>query len=309
MIHRFEDELVLEHLRRLVAQIEPVSDDQCRSMARAAARTAERDRSKRWGRRGFLAVISTSVLVGGGIAAGAVTGNLGKIRQDTGIYENRPARATRTWTAAQLPYLSVQPLMHYVGVDQPVVPTASIVTRDGKRIVFVLASVPNELPDQHGRVKVTAVPVTIGEAIGKATIISSGLTACAEVVAEPPAALQPGDSIETYIGGSEDSLRIDFRALFGARAAAPLPRIQGGIAHQAGPGEVTVNVVDEQPSKTASVYLYSGPDGTTQQIPYSSSVDFTVATAHLRQGKPIGTITILSNAGGTIATGHLEWYC
>lgn len=308
MIGRLDDELDLQRVRQFVAETEPVPDYLCRSMAQVATQGVGQGQ-RRWGRRRFVAALSVAVIAGGSVAAAAAVDRLVMTRQDTGVYERRPARTPHTWTAAQTPYLSVQPLMQYLGADVPVVPTAAIVTRGGKRVVFALVAVPNELPEQHGRARVAAVPVTVSNSIGKASVITSGLTPCAEVVAEPPPALQSGDSIETYVGGSEESVHIDFNVLFGGRAPAPPPRIEGGISHGAGPSRVAVSVVDQQANPGSALYKYTAPDGATQRIRYARSVEFTVQTVHLRQGQRIGTMEVLSNGGQVIAKGSLDWYC
>lgn len=171
------------------------------------------------------------------------------------------------------------------------------------------AAIPSDQAGGHGSVKIRAIPVTPAQTVGRATVVTAGLSPCDVIVADPPRTLATGDAVQTYIAGDDNSPAINYQTLFGGRPAAPLPRIEGGIAHPAGMNSVAVNVVDERPTSGGAYYLYTAPDGFQQRVRYSRSQDFVVNLAHLRYGAPIGTIKVVSSGGHVLTTGHLDWYC
>lgn len=306
------DRDLINRLRQVGGQTRAVSSEQSRAMARLAVAQGcqTSKRAHRWSRRAIAVGLSTAVGVGGvGVAVAAVMTNLDRTAQQTGVREIRPPNAGRTWTPVQVPYISVQPLMQYVGVDTPVVPTAAITHRNGRFVVYALAAIPSDQAAGHGSVKIRAIPVTPAQTVGRATVVTAGLSPCDVIVADPPRTLATGDAVQTYIAGDDNSPAINYQTLFGGRPAAPLPRIEGGIAHPAGMNSVAVNIVDERPTSGGAYYLYTAPDGFQQRVRYSRSQDFVVNLAHLRYGAPIGSIKVVSSGGRVLTTGHLDWYC
>jgi hypothetical protein len=231
---------------------------------------------------------------------------LEEIAQLTSIREKPPSVSAERYEPADVPYVSVQPLMRYVGSSLPVVPAAAVATRDREDVVFAIAR-----PDYQGQyvqLQVEARPVSLGQRIGNAVIVSAELTPCDRVVVAPPLTLDAGDRIRSYAEETAEGPDIDYNVLFGGRPKAPTSPLEGGVASQ--DREVVIGITYAgDPPPLGARYVYRAPDGTEQQVSYKSIVNVRVRQGVLRQGQPVGSVTLYTASGEVLAEGMLDWYC
>src|SRR5262249_57423241 len=84
----------------------------------------------------LVAAIAAMLALAGPLVAGVIP-HLDQIARLTGIRE-QPPRSGGPFQPADVPYISVQPLMRYLGTDEPVVPAAAVVKRNGRDVVFTV---------------------------------------------------------------------------------------------------------------------------------------------------------------------------
>lgn len=295
---------------RAGASLPTLSGEEIGEMARVASSRSVRAKPGRFRFSARQMGIVVAAALAMGFAAPLLAGinPLHEIAQLTGIREEPPPRPVAGYKPADVPYVSVLPLMQYLGSSQPVVPAAAVTTRDGKQVVFV-ASRP-DYQGQYTQLHVDARPVTVGRKVGKAVVIASGLTPCARIVVAPPASLQSGDSIRSYAEQVTDNgPTIDYKLLFGGRAPAPTSPLGGGIAWQQGNTVgVGINYTGPQPPAGA-YYLYRAPDGTLQKLPYKPITNARIPVGVLKQGEPVGSVELRTPRGDVLAQATLEYYC
>lgn len=238
----------------------------------------------------------------------AVYDRLDEVADETGVREAPPETPGPGYRAAAEPYISVQPLMRYAGVDDPVVPRAAITRRDGRQIVFTIAPAHYTGTDEYEQLTIRANPVTTGEAHGRAVVVTSGLDPCDKVLVDPSEDLQDGDEIRSYSQRSGE-VEIDYATLFGGRPAAPPPPVEGGIAHQDEDQVVLALYSNGITPPEGSRYEVVAPDGSVHEVAYTRPAEVKVPSDVLQRGRPVGRARLISPTGETIASGALEWYC
>lgn len=292
---------------RAGASLPTLSGEEISEMARIASSRSERAKPIRF-RFGQVALILAAALALG-FAAPLVAGinPLDEIAQLTGIREEPPPSPAAGYKPADVPYVAVWPLMRYLGTSAPVVPGAAVATRDGKQVVYLVSR-----PDYEGRytqLQVEARPVTVGQRIGKAVVITSGLTPCARVVVAPPESLQSGDYIRSYAEDVPNGPTINYNLLFGGGPPASTPPLGGGIAWQQGNVVgIGINYTGTQPPPGA-YYVYRAPDGTVQKLPYEPIADARIPVDLLKQGNPVGSVELRTAGGNVLAQATLEYFC
>lgn len=295
---------------RAGASLPTLSGVEIREMARiASARSVQAKPARlRFSARQVAIVIAAALAMGFAAPLLAGINPLDEIAQLTGIREESPSGPVAGYKPADVPYVSVLPLMQYLGSSQPVVPAAAVTARGGKQVVFV-ASRP-DYQGQYTQLHVDARPVTVGRTVGKAVVITTGLTPCARIVVAPPASLESGDSIRSYSEQVTDNgPTIDYKLLFGGRPPAPTSPLGGGIAWQQG-NTVGIGITYTGPQPPAGAYyLYRAPDGTVQKLPYTPIIDARIPVGLLKQGEPVGSVELRTPTGHVLAQATLEYYC
>lgn len=233
---------------------------------------------------------------------------LDMIAQLTGIREQPPLPASAGYQPADVPYVSVQPLMRYVGSTKPIVPLTAVASRDGRDVVFVVSR-----PDYRSRytnLNVYARSVTVGARVGNAVAVTTGLTACDRIVISPPESLRDGDHVRSYAEDVADTgPSIDYNVLFAGLPRAPVSPIEGGIAWQDG-SQVVIGITYSGATPPAgSHYVFRAPNGTVQDIQYEPNANARVPETVLEPGEPVGSATLVNQNGATIAQAALDWYC
>lgn len=233
---------------------------------------------------------------------------LDEIAQLTGIREEPPPAPSAGYQPADVPYVSVQPLMRYIGSDKPVIPSTALVTRNGRRIVFVVSR--PDYTSRYTQLSVHARPVTIGAQIGNAVAITAGLTPCDRVVISPPQTLGDGDRIRSYAEDVADNgPSIDYSVLFAGRPQAPASPIEGGIAAQDG-NQVVIGITYSGTTPPPGAhYVFHAPNGAVQDIPYKLNANARVPEDVLKQGEPVGSVELEDATGKPLARATLDWYC
>lgn len=233
---------------------------------------------------------------------------LDTIAQLTGISEQPPVPASLGYQPADVPYVSVQPLMRYIGSTKPIVPLTAVASRGGRDVVFVVSR--PDYTSRYTNLNIYARPVTVGARVGNAVAITTGLTACDRVVISPPGSLRDGDHVRSYAEDVADSgPSIDYGVLFAGLPRAPVSPIEGGIAWQDG-SQVVIGITYSGATPPAgSHYLFRAPNGTVQDIPYKPNANARVPEAALLQGEPVGSATLVDQNGTAIARAALDWYC
>jgi hypothetical protein len=326
---QLDDERVLrERLASLTHGLQPPGDGRLSQMARNAAalatsshsETSFLNRRKRGPeprrllrRRLIVAGAVLVVLAAGTPVVAAVVDDLRTTAERTGVHEVPPSSPSPGFQLAEVPYISVQPLMAYLGSDQPVVPSAAVTQRGGKSVVFVLPHVTNYGTSQYVTLAAQAREVAVGQTYGKAVVVNAGLTPCDKIVVDPPASLQDGNQIRSYSIQNFEGPLIDFDNLFAGRPKAALPVIDGGIAHQEG-NKVSLSILYRGKAPPGAHYLVTAPDGTTQGVPFSDPfapgfATATVPATALRPDVPVAQVKLLDGSNNVVAQGHLEWYC
>lgn len=322
-----EEERLRESLEELAAGLgSGLTKEELTHMSRVATSQEARPRwDGLWRRRAAIVAVAAAALLI--LSAPLVAGidRLLETARKTGVEEEVPPGVQRTFSPAEVPYISVQPLMHYLGTHLPVVPSAAVTERSGDSVVFVVVERPAYEPTGKSVPLIArARRVAVDRSVGKAVLIRSGLTPCDLVVVDPPASLSDGDTIRSYSGETAEGPNIDFGILFGGRAPAPAPPIEGGIAREID-GTVILSIVHHGGSPkgvppAGSFYRYRAPDGTERRVPYGSGRAGTnvpydsisevgVPKNALRTGEPVGTVQLVSPSRQILASGQLEWYC
>lgn len=233
---------------------------------------------------------------------------LDTIAQLTGIRERRPLPASAGYKPADVPYVSVQPLMRRIGSTKPIVPLTAVASRGGLNVVFVVSR--PDYTSRYANLNIYARPVTVGARLGNAVAVTAGLTACDRVVISPPESLRDGDHVRSYAEDVADTgPSIDYNVLFAGLPKAPMSPIEGGIAWQDG-SQVVIGITYSGATPPAgSHYIFRAPNGTVQDIPYARNVEARVPETVLEQGEPVGSATLVNQNGTAIARAALDWYC
>jgi hypothetical protein len=305
-----DGEFVDNLLAGLGALSAPSAPDDIASIARAAT-AHQQVRPPSWRRRRVVvASFVFAVLLAAPVLA-AVTDNLDRIAELTGVREQPPKPQPSDYAPADAPYVSVQPLMRYAGSTAPVVPAAAVVSRGHNNVVFVVGPVVHYTRDSYTRLTAHARVVRVGAQLGKAVVITSGVEPCDDVVVAPPDNLRDGDEIRSYHQENAEGPQIDFANLFAGRQAAPAPVIEGGIAR----GDSTDDIIAIQYHDVAppnAAYHVEAPDGSVQEVPYnyaSESTEVRISRKALSVNKPVANVQLRDDSGAVIASGSLDWYC
>lgn len=219
-------------------------------------------------------------------------------------------RVPSAQATGDLSYVAVQPLMDYVGADEPVVPSTAVVDRGGRDVVYVVPLVSYPAGDSvTTRLIVRATPVAVDRAYGRAVSVSSGLTPCSVVVVDPPQTLDDGDRIRSYESKDAEGPSSVGAALFAGRLPAAASPVGGGIAYEeAGSVRLAIDYRGPRP-EAAAAYVYTSPTGETQRLPFAADVEVGVPRRELRRGQPVGHVEVVSRSGRPLADGPLQWYC
>ena len=299
--------LSLNALNTYVPQI----TDEIAPMARAVAQRERQLNHRIWRRpRVVAASLVFAALLATPIFA-AVTNDLDRIAELTGVRENPPQPQPPDYAPADAPYISVQPLMRYADLESPVIPAAAVVTRNGTDIVFVTGPIVRYGRDSYTALVVRAQPVRTGHHLGKALVVTSGIEPCDDIVVAPPESLKSGDRIRSYHQENAEGPKIDYTTLFGGRPAAAAPAIEGGIARAEGPDDI-IAIRYHGVAPPNATYRVEAPDGSVQEVPYDYLNDFTnvrISRHALRLNKPVANVQLRDSSGAVISSNALEWYC
>lgn len=276
----------------------------------AVSRTQHNEHSRRRSLRlaGVLVGLVALLAVSSPLLA-AVYDRLQRVADDTGVREEPPSSPGPGYRPADEPYISVQPLMRYAGVTDPVVPRAAVTHRDGQQVVFTIGTPHYTGTDEYEELTIRAAPVTTGEVYGKAVAVTSGLDPCAKVLVDPSEGLEDGDSVRSYSQRSHGEVKIDYETMFDGRPAAPPPPIEGGIAHEEDGRVVLAIYSNDITPPQGSSYEIEMADGSVHSTAYSHPAEIKVPREALRPGRSLGRARLLSPTGETLATGLLDWYC
>lgn len=306
-----EDE-VRRHLAEVSSRVDRPTADEVAHMTRIATSTPRPAEARQRGpspRSVGVLVGLVALLVFASPLLAAVYDRLNEVADETGVREAPPESPAPGYRPAAEPYISVQPLMRYAGVDEPVIPRAAIRRRAGEQVVFTIATPYYTGTDQYEQLTIRANAVTLGEALGRAVVVTSGLDPCDKVLVDPSEDLQDGDVIRSYSQRSDGEVEIDYATLFAGRPSAPPPPVEGGIAHQ-DEGQVVLAVYSNGLTPPeGSTYEVVAPDGSVHQAAYARPAEVRVPSHVLESGRPVGRARLVSPAGETIASGLLEWYC
>lgn len=308
------DEILRGYFSRLTASIRVPAEDRLVPRLETASRDGLKHLSARRPKV-LVAVVLAALIVVGGAYAFSKSGTLDAIGDAVGIREQPPAQPAPNYAPAKVPYISVQPLMYYLGSADPVVPVTAV-TRDGERAsVFVLDgnAVNYRTRNSYAELVVNQQNVTLGKRVGQAVIVDAGLTPCARVVVDPPASLRDGDRIRSFHvqTAATEGLRVDYGRLFGGRPPASPPLIEGGIAGEQN-GLLRLAITYHGNAPRGAVYRVVFPDDSVKELPVDperSSTDMFAPRAALRQGEPVALVQLLDPARSEIARGSLEPFC
>lgn len=235
-----------------------------------------------------------------------------------GIAETPPTgRLDEGYEPAPVPYVAVEGLSNYLGLDDPVVPETAVLSRDGRNIVFVVG---DDLfyEDRYVSVQVVERSVSLGPKVGRAFVVEEGLTGCDIVIVAPPAELVTGDTVRSYAEeAADDSLRVDFEQLFPGITKADF-MMTGGFLRP-GSSLETIRVIVNQTGgieiPVGSALIYKPPSGAEEKmalpggIPEDQGFEFAVLRDRLIGGERLGSVQVVSAAGEIIASGKLDWWC
>ncbi|MDQ3822238.1 MAG: hypothetical protein M3321_03230 [Actinomycetota bacterium] len=306
------DDRLRDGIRAATCNLPSLSPDEAAAMARAAALREGQPKRRGLRRPRVVAIaVAFAALLAAPVLAG-VGDELERIAELTGVREQAPEPRPADYEAAEVPYISVQPLMRYVGSSTPVVPVAAVVERGGRRLVFVTGPVIRYTGGSTSTpLRVRARPVRTSERIGNAVVVTSGVEPCDAVVVVPPPALADGDRIRSYHELTAEGPQIDFAKLFPGRAEAPPPAIDGGIVRQDG-SRVVVAIHYRGAPPANAVYRVEAPDGSSTVVPYNYEGPFTEARIEeraLRMNEPVADVELRDASGAVVARGSLEWFC
>lgn len=233
--------------------------------------------------------------------------------QESVVREKAPARPAPNYAPAPIPYVAVQPLMYYLGSDEPVVPATAVIRNADGASVFVIGEGPvrYSTPNSYAKLTVHQERVTPGKRIGKAIMIDAGLNACAVVVVEPPSTLRDGDTISSFHEQTAEGPAIDYARLFGGRRPGVPPVIEGGIAGEQN-GLLRLVITYHGDAPKGATYRVILPDDAVTEAPLDtegSSTDVLVRKGALVEGEPVAQVQLLDTGGTKLAEGGLEPFC
>lgn len=301
------------HYTAEAARIEPLSDETLSVLiVRAVAVPGTPTSPRRFGWRLVVVVIASLVAATAALAAGFAD-DLGVVAWKTGVSEVAPASPAPDYAPAEVPYVSVQSLMQYLGSHDPVVPSAAIVRPLGRNSLFTTDRIVNyHAGSAYAQLAVHIRQVQLGAELGKAVSITSGLSPCDNVVVDPPSSLKDGDYIRSYHVQTAEGPSIDFANLFGGRPPAPQPLIEGGISGGQGDAvRVAIFYRGEAPAG-ATYYRVKPPAATPVDVPYDtqrSSTEFVLKRSDLQNDQPIAHVQLRNSSGSVLAEGDLAPFC
>lgn len=305
------EDRVQQELAELSRRHAPLPADEVERMSHVAVSRAqhnEHSRPRSLRLAGLLAGLVALLAVSSPLLA-AVYDRLQGIADNTGVREEPPSSPGPGYRPADEPYISVEPLMRYAGVSDPVVPRAAVTRRDGQQVVFTIATPHYTSTDEYEQLTIRATPVTTGEVYGNAVVVTSGLDPCAKVLVDPSEGLRDRDTIRSYSQRSNGEVKVDYQTLFDGRPAAPPPPIEGGIAYEEDGRIVLAIYSNDLTPPEGSSYEVETADGSVYGTTYTRPAEIRVPREALRPDRPLGTARLLSPKGETLATGLLDWYC